>query len=58
LADCRVGPRAVVTSTVGRHAVVGADAEVGPWAYLAPGTRIEDGRVTGAGFGAGSSPVD
>lgn len=58
LADCRVGPGAVVSATVGRNAVIGADAQVGPWAYLAPGTNIEDGRVTGAGFGGGTSPVD
>ena len=58
LADCRIGPGAVVTATVGRNADVGADARVGPWAYLAPGTKIEAGGVTGPGFGAGPGPVD
>jgi bifunctional UDP-N-acetylglucosamine pyrophosphorylase/glucosamine-1-phosphate N-acetyltransferase len=51
LADCRIGARAVVTATVAHNSEVGTDARVGPWAYLAPGTRIEDGTVTGAGFG-------
>ena len=54
LADCRVGAGAVVTATVGRNAEVGADSRVGPWAYLAPGTRVEEGTVTGAGFGGGA----
>ncbi len=58
LADCQVGSGAVVTATVGRNAQVGSDARVGPWAYLAPGARIEDGTVTGAGFGAGPGPVE
>src|SRR5579875_3129632 len=53
LADCRVGSGAVVTATVARNADVGADARVGPWAYLAAGTHIEEGTVTGAGFGSG-----
>jgi bifunctional UDP-N-acetylglucosamine pyrophosphorylase / glucosamine-1-phosphate N-acetyltransferase len=51
LADCRIGPGAVVTATVGRNAEVGADARVGPWGYLAPGTRVEEGAVTGPGLG-------
>ncbi|HET6963985.1 MAG TPA: sugar phosphate nucleotidyltransferase [Acidimicrobiales bacterium] len=58
LADCRVGAGAVVTATVGHNSEVGADARVGPWAYLAPGTRIEAGTVTGAGFGGSSGPVN
>jgi bifunctional UDP-N-acetylglucosamine pyrophosphorylase/glucosamine-1-phosphate N-acetyltransferase len=58
LADCRVGPGAVVTATVGRNAEIGAEARVGPWAWLAPGTRIDDGAVTGAGFGSGTGQVD
>ena len=52
LADCTVGPRAVVTGTVGRGAEVGADAQVGPWAYLPPGSRVAGGRITGPGFSA------
>lgn len=51
LADCRIGARAVVTATVAHNSEVGADARVGPWAYLAPGSRVEEGTVAGAGFG-------
>ncbi len=50
LADCSVGARAVVTATIGRRAVIGADARVGPWAWLPPGTRVHEGTVTGACF--------
>jgi bifunctional UDP-N-acetylglucosamine pyrophosphorylase/glucosamine-1-phosphate N-acetyltransferase len=53
LSDCTVGPGAVVVSTVGRSAEVGADAQVGPWAYLAPGTRVPAGTVTGPCFTGG-----
>jgi bifunctional UDP-N-acetylglucosamine pyrophosphorylase / glucosamine-1-phosphate N-acetyltransferase len=50
LADCRIGVNAVVTATIGRSAEVGADARVGPWAYLPPGTRVAAGSSTGACF--------
>jgi bifunctional UDP-N-acetylglucosamine pyrophosphorylase/glucosamine-1-phosphate N-acetyltransferase len=50
LADCKVGPRAVVTATVGRGAEVGADAQVGPWGYLPPGSTVAPGAVTGPCF--------
>src|SRR6516164_3601836 len=40
LSDCTVGPRAMLTATIGRNAVVGADAQVGPWGYLPPGTKV------------------
>jgi len=50
LSDCRVGANAVVTATVGRNADIGADARVGPWAYLTPGTTIPAGTSTGACF--------
>jgi bifunctional UDP-N-acetylglucosamine pyrophosphorylase/glucosamine-1-phosphate N-acetyltransferase len=50
LADCRVGARAVVTATVASAAEIGADAQVGPWAYLPPGSRVEAGQITGSGF--------
>jgi bifunctional UDP-N-acetylglucosamine pyrophosphorylase/glucosamine-1-phosphate N-acetyltransferase len=56
LADCSVGPRAVVTATVGRGAHIGADAQVGPWAYLPPGCRVEAGSVTGPCF-TGSTDI-
>jgi bifunctional UDP-N-acetylglucosamine pyrophosphorylase/glucosamine-1-phosphate N-acetyltransferase len=57
LADCRVGPGATVTATVGRNAEIGADCRVGPWAHLAPDTRLAAGTVTGPGFGGSAGPV-
>jgi bifunctional UDP-N-acetylglucosamine pyrophosphorylase/glucosamine-1-phosphate N-acetyltransferase len=54
LSDCRVGPRAVVTATIGRSATVAADARVGPWAYLPPGTTVPAGFVTGPCFTGGT----
>jgi bifunctional UDP-N-acetylglucosamine pyrophosphorylase / glucosamine-1-phosphate N-acetyltransferase len=57
LTDCTVGNRAVVTATVGRNATIGADARVGPWAYLPPDTNVPDGVVTGPCF-TGASPMD
>lgn len=53
LADCRVGAHAVVTATIGRNAEIGADARVGPWAYLPPGTRVAPESSTGACFTGG-----
>jgi bifunctional UDP-N-acetylglucosamine pyrophosphorylase / glucosamine-1-phosphate N-acetyltransferase len=50
LTDCEVGERAVVESTVGERAVVGADCRVGPWASLEPGSRLAPGTVTGPFF--------
>jgi bifunctional UDP-N-acetylglucosamine pyrophosphorylase/glucosamine-1-phosphate N-acetyltransferase len=50
LADCVVGARATVSTTVGRAARIGADAQVGPWAYLPPGAEVAAGTVTGPGF--------
>ena len=35
-----VGPRATVRRTHGPESVIGADASVGPFAYLRPGTRL------------------
>jgi len=52
LADCTVGPGAVLNATVGAGATIGADARVGPWAYLPPGSSVAAGRVTGPGFSA------
>jgi len=40
LRDTRVGAGARVDNTVADGAVVGADASVGPFAYLRPGTRL------------------
>jgi bifunctional UDP-N-acetylglucosamine pyrophosphorylase / glucosamine-1-phosphate N-acetyltransferase len=54
LADCTVGERAVVTSTVGRSAIIGADAQVGPWGFLPPGSHVPPGTVTGPCFTGGT----
>ena len=40
LTDVQVGDRAAVVRTHGSDAVVGDGAEVGPFAYLRPGTRL------------------
>ncbi len=46
LTDCSVGDGAVVHSTRAHEAVIGERVEVGPFAHLRPGTRIEaDARV-------------
>lgn len=50
LEDCVVGPRAVVSATVGRLAGIGEEADVGPWAYLPPGSSVAPRQVTGACF--------
>ncbi|GAA2726814.1 bifunctional UDP-N-acetylglucosamine diphosphorylase/glucosamine-1-phosphate N-acetyltransferase GlmU [Cellulomonas aerilata] len=42
LLDVTVGPRASVVRTHGSGAVIGADATVGPFAYLRPGTVLGD----------------
>jgi bifunctional UDP-N-acetylglucosamine pyrophosphorylase / glucosamine-1-phosphate N-acetyltransferase len=52
LVDCTVGERAVVEQTVGRQAEIGADARVGPFAALAPGSRVAAGEVSGPFFSA------
>lgn len=58
LADCRVGPHAVVITTIGRNAEIGADARVGPWAYLPPGSKVAQGASTGACFTGGQDEGD
>ncbi|WP_394278691.1 bifunctional UDP-N-acetylglucosamine diphosphorylase/glucosamine-1-phosphate N-acetyltransferase GlmU [Microbacterium sp.] len=40
LVDCEVGAGATVTRTDATLAVIGADATVGPFAYLRPGTEL------------------
>jgi bifunctional UDP-N-acetylglucosamine pyrophosphorylase / glucosamine-1-phosphate N-acetyltransferase len=47
LVDTVVGERAVVEYTVARQATIGADARVGPFATLQPGSKVPDGTVTG-----------
>jgi bifunctional UDP-N-acetylglucosamine pyrophosphorylase/glucosamine-1-phosphate N-acetyltransferase len=57
LADCRVGARAIITAAVGDTADVGADARVGPWAYLPPGTRVADGAVIPSGLSPATGSI-
>ncbi|WP_182525928.1 bifunctional UDP-N-acetylglucosamine diphosphorylase/glucosamine-1-phosphate N-acetyltransferase GlmU [Nocardioides dongkuii] len=46
LKDCEVGVGARVVRTHGELAVVGADATVGPFSYLRPGTQLgADGKI-------------
>lgn len=46
LLDCEIGPRATVSRTDATLAVVGAEASVGPFAYLRPGTVLgADGKI-------------
>jgi bifunctional UDP-N-acetylglucosamine pyrophosphorylase / glucosamine-1-phosphate N-acetyltransferase len=52
LVDCTVGERAMVEQTVARQAEIGDDARVGPFAFLAPGSRVAAGTVTGPFFSA------
>ena len=61
LVDCEVGQGARVNRTDGTLAVIGAGAEVGPFAFLRPGTRLGVGGKVGtfvetknAVIGAGS----
>lgn len=61
LRDVRVGERASVIRTHGSESEIGADASVGPFAYLRPGTRLGIGGKIGtfvetkkADIGAGS----
>ena len=54
LVDCTVGEGAVVEYTVGRQAEIGADARVGPFASLKPGTQVATGTVTGPFFAGGT----
>ena len=46
LLDCEVGENAVVKRTDATLAVIGANASVGPFAYLRPGTELaENGKI-------------
>ncbi|KAJ1683833.1 hypothetical protein LUZ63_020978 [Rhynchospora breviuscula] len=48
LEDTEVGVGARVVRTHGQLAVIGAGASVGPWSYLRPGARLEEGAKAGA----------
>ncbi|MGI5273462.1 bifunctional UDP-N-acetylglucosamine diphosphorylase/glucosamine-1-phosphate N-acetyltransferase GlmU [Nonomuraea sp. CA-218870] len=47
LTDTRVGPGAVVRNTVADQAEIGAEASVGPYCYLRPGTVLGRGAKAG-----------
>ncbi len=47
LVDCTVGPGARVTQTVAHNATIGEGAVVGPFAFLAKGSRVEPRSATG-----------
>ena len=49
LVDCTVGEEAVIEYTVGREAVIGARARVGPFVSLTPGTKVPDDAVVQMG---------
>ena len=53
LVDCEVGENAAVEQTVARQAEIGADAHVGPFPFLPPGSRVAPGTVTGPFFTVG-----
>jgi bifunctional UDP-N-acetylglucosamine pyrophosphorylase/glucosamine-1-phosphate N-acetyltransferase len=48
LMDTTVGDGALVEHSVGRGARIGSNASVGPYAYLRPGTVLEEGSKVGA----------
>lgn len=50
LVDTTVGACATLRSVDARRAQIGANADVGPFAVLAPGTSVADGEVTGPYF--------
>ena len=58
LVDCVVGDRVVMEKTVGRHADVGADSIVGPFAVLEPGAHIAAGTRTGPVYTATAEDTD
>lgn len=54
LVDTRVGAGAAVSETVARHAEIGDNAVVGPYAVLEPGSRVPAGTRTGPFYTAGA----
>ena len=53
LVDCEIAPGAVMSHTVGWHAVVGEECSVGPYVVLEKGTRLARGERLGPLFGPG-----
>jgi len=56
LVDCRVGRASRVENSVGRLATIGDDCHVGPFAHLAAGASVADGRRTGAFYDSNDEP--
>jgi bifunctional UDP-N-acetylglucosamine pyrophosphorylase/glucosamine-1-phosphate N-acetyltransferase len=54
LVDTRVGERAEVTESVARHAAIGDDAVVGPYAVLDAGAQVVSGGRTGPFYTSGT----
>lgn len=48
IVDCRVGDGATVQFSVVRDARIGANANVGPYAHVRPGTDLDDGAKAGS----------
>ena len=48
LTDCTVGDGVRIEQTTARESTIGDGAEVGPYAFLAPGSTVIPGAVTGA----------
>lgn len=57
LTDCEVGEDARIQRSVATLAVLGANAEVGPFSYIRPGTELGDGGKFGAFVEAKNSTV-
>ena len=55
LVDCTVGEHTVLDHTVGRHAEIGDDCTVGPYAVLEEGARIPSGTRTGPFYTASTA---
>ncbi|HEY6532747.1 MAG TPA: sugar phosphate nucleotidyltransferase [Acidimicrobiales bacterium] len=55
LVDCVVGPGSVVENTVGHDAEIGADAHLGPFAVLEPGSSVPAGARPGPFYTAVST---
>lgn len=48
LADCTVGDNCRIDTAVAHESTIGNNSEIGPYAFLAPGTSIVEGSRTGA----------
>ena len=48
LIDCTVGDHCRIDTTIAHESTLGTDSDIGPYAFLAPGTQITGGTRTGA----------